>query len=363
MIAQVETQFHGKNNILDPLWYEKIGADYLGSGAAGIAQTGLAAAAFINPAGISYRSLSCYLESSWREQSILLRDFINERSLMPPSFVSIGVPLTIGVLQFGYARPYYYKTLLPNLPITTPEYPDGTGEFFTYLMEGEIHTGFVGVSITPQQNYSLGFSLGLDYVHKRSSFVSTTIDIKGIRFRSVVGLIARPSETVNAGIAIRFTTAKELELNDNSYDVNRYYNYVPKYEARSPLEVELGGTVYATPRLSFMVSAQLEDWSNTITGSHTICQFHLGGEFQVFSSTVIRAGYFTQYSPLSETTDYYDERFITLGFTISLTHKLQCSLSLITSKLLEQSVNVLLVNQSDASFSRSELIGGLGFSF
>jgi hypothetical protein len=361
--AQIATHFKGGTNALDPLWFASPGADYLGSGAAGVAETGLAVAAFVNPAGISSASPSWYLESAWRDRSNEYLGFTNDRAFLLPSFASIGIPLTFGSLQLGYAHPYYQNLSLPGIPVTTVDHPDGTGQFMTYVTHTEIHTAFAGIGISPLPSYSIGVSMGIDYVHRRSLMGSTTeVEVKGARFRSAVGVIAHPSTTTNVALAIRYASAKNLDLSGTFYDVGNPLALIPRYEARSPLEIDLGGAVVVSAWLTLLASAQLEDWSNVISGSHSIWQVRFGAEFPVFPSTVIRAGFFTQYSPIGGLADYFDQRFITLGCSTSVTSNLQLFVSLITSELLQRSVALPWDGGPGDSFSRSEVSLGVGFS-
>jgi hypothetical protein len=282
-----------------------------------------------------------------------------------PSFLAAGFPTSIGYIQIGYARPYDEKMSTGEIPITTVEHPDGTGEYYRAIKEGAIHTAFAAVSFSPLDYASIGLTFGLDYIRQRSSIWTAWSLSSGYRYKVITGITVRPIVGIDFGLVARYAPPIDLNVTDNS---NLQVIGVPNYriQARSPLELELGMSIQMFSSLYIMVSLQHENWAKVFDNASSLWQIRLGTEYHALSGCWLQLGYFTQSSPFPSQEAYLNQEFLTFGARICIIDSFELSLSYISSRpfVLDNGYNLssYISYSFERSFNRDEIRIGMIYS-
>jgi hypothetical protein len=327
-------------NILVPLGYNRVGSEFWASGGAGIAEYGSRGSSLANPATISFPSLTITAETGWRLKTTYLTDVQFDNIAVSPAYASLGVPIGPISVEAGYSRTIDTKVVLPDITITTESDPSGTGETFDAVSTTSIKTGFAGFSCAVADQFSIGASVGLDFVRFEYSFAENWVKATGKRLQLNCGVVARPIENLSVGLSVHWSQDVTLNYETNVVIITLTPNpprpigivALPDYVARSPLRIALGSAADLLPQVKILASAEYQHWSAIDEGSEDIWQYHFGAVSTPIPGLTLRAGYFTQRHPNDYLRDYFAQQFLTMGFTLNIIDGVATSVTYLTSK-------------------------------
>lgn len=150
--------------------------------------------------------------------------FQRVNNLIPQS-AGIVYPVQNLRVAAGYSQRYSAQLRFEDIPITTPQYPDGTGEFYSTTSQTTIYS-FSGVASYPFHNvfseadqFSVGFQFNMNLLIEKS-----------VLYRSSAKLT---DEALNWKLGLRYThrhqSIEKLQLGiayESKFDFSGYYDYL-----------------------------------------------------------------------------------------------------------------------------------------
>ncbi len=347
-------------NVLDEFGYNRVGSEFWGSGGAGISEHGIRAAAFANPALISFTSATVTVEGGWRPKTDYFNRMELDNTVPLPTYASIGLPLGTMSIEAGYCRAYDSRTYEQSMTMTSPPQPDGF-MFGPLEYRASVHTAFASASYAPVQNLVVGLTAGLDFITYSDDAFTFKRHGDGTRMQFTLGAVAQPFETASFGVTLHGATRSSLA---NTIDYSEPGYRIPvSYWAKSPMDIALGGSYDATPWLTLLGSADYVNWSALEEGQRDVWQYHLGAAASVLPEATIRAGFFTQRSSSDVLSDYYDESFLTAGASWGATENVAISITYITSALFTKDKPGNPFPYAAETLQQSMLSGGVSYAW
>ena len=129
-----------------------------------MAEQGLAAAVWANPANMEFRSLTAYAEFGKYGNSTWALDMEYNGHYVAPSVLCLGLPLGDISVAVSYLRQYSNRLTSGPIQITTPEFPDGTGENYAFERSVDLHSLSGSVRVPVNNQVSVGLTLGGNYL-------------------------------------------------------------------------------------------------------------------------------------------------------------------------------------------------------
>lgn len=376
-LLNAQVQLFSKN-VLSPISYNHIGNEFWASGGAGIAERGLAASAFSNPAGNSLGSFCATVEGIWKpETPAWLSNIRHDNLAVLPSYVSVGVPIGNFAMEVGYCSPYGEKHGY-DIPITTEAQTDGTGQSTRFSSTSRIHTGFVSISWEAIDKLSLGITMGIDFAGQEESFASISAEGSGARLRIIGGMQYHFSNKFGVGLVVNIPSSGHLSVDyrgaglwvaasDSNMQRGLTYYKVEAttitYDVKSPLIVDAGASLHIFRKVEILASAEYQNWSEVYEWDKDLWQFHVGLSATLLPQIAVRIGYFTDRYPDMDVREYYDQSFLTAGITFHLNEKLSLTFSGLTSKPFTEQHPYVMYFPADESFHQSALSAGISVSF
>ncbi len=355
-------------NVLNQTGYNRVGSEFWASGGAGIAERGVYAIALTNPSLLSFDAPTVTLEADWRPRTEYEHGIGYDNTWQTPSYAAIGFPLTTGSVEIGYAHTYDDRLDYGRIPITTAAQPDGTGEYFEWLMTSTVHTAFVAASINVSEDISVGIETGMDFV--RFEYLSY-YDQKGTgsRFHCRFGASTRLSKAVTVGLTGYISQDKSLDYTTDSPYINAIYSAFPgehpMFTANTPLMSALGGSFAISPSVTLLASAEYQNWSSIGGGQglRDVWQYHIGLRDSVSPVLTLRAGVFTLRSPDTYDLSLLDEYFIGAGATWELSSSIRVSITFLASDLFSKDVSFSKYGLGTTSLKQRMLSGSVSYSW
>ena len=347
----------------------RIGADALASGGASVAERGLPTASFTNPAGMQFTNPTAYAEFGKYTTSKWFAGLDYNGQFVLPTVLSIGMPVDGFSVSLNYFRQYSNRMSTGPIIVTTPAYPEGTGEVVYYERSVEVHSFCGSGSVALNDEISLGFTLGGNYLKHTEDLSLWSIRGSDYGFFVIGGIQATVQEGIAIGVTVRFNQAMRYipEINTSRPPPNPpsggvLVNEVAIAEAQLPPIVELGLSWQATHRLKLLASMEFFNWTTVLDDARNRWQIHLGGVADVHNNLALRFGYFT----LSNWTGYNEEplnqQFATLGVQLKV-DPLLVSLAVMDSHLFKKSTPSSSTFLISEPFYQTYLSSGFSFSF
>ncbi len=302
----------------------KIGADSWASGGTGVVEQGASGALFTNPACMDFQSLTVSAELTGRLKTKTYLGFDYD-GIVYPSFVSVGMKKDNWNLSAGYLN-YFNYAKSNYLPETTPEYPEGTGNYYTFETNIKVHS-FFGSANCSSEKLTYGLTLGLNYLVNSESWGNTNTSENGLGLLAIAGLLASPSEQFNIGLSFKFATPIEY----TSKPLTEEYIY----RAAFPWGFELGLSGELSPIFRVLASVDFQNWKDVSPGMQNELNIHLGTVIEVSQYNNLRFGFFTQSDPILFYKPYFDQNFLSGGFQTGDEH-ITISLTILDSHLFNR---------------------------
>ncbi len=364
----------GTTNVLSPLSYNRVGSEFWASGGAGVAEKDLNAAALNNPAGMSFSAFRITAEGIWKPRVTWLSDIhYNDLDILP-SYISAGIPLGDLAVELGYCSPYGAKYGI-DIPVTTEDNPDGTGEIMTIGETTRMHTGFGSVRWQTTEKLSLGFTVGVDFVQHEPT-INVTVKESGLKMRIiggmqyqwsdnfVLGLVATIPYSHNYSLQYEYPGVLAPPSNPNAQRGLTYYAIAPAtIQVKSPLTLEAGTSLHISQKVEILASAEYQNWTEVYNGMNDVLQFHIGLAANLSPRLTVRLGYFTDRYPEVTAQDYFNEYFLTAGMTLRLTEKLSLTFMGLSSEPFARQHAYSGYSSPDESFYQNAFSTGFSISF
>ncbi len=360
-------------NILNQTGYNRIGSAFWSSGGAGIAEPGVPGAALSNPSLLSLTAMAVSLEFGWRPATQYAYSFDYDKTVLVPSFASVGIPISGGAIEVGYARTYDERFESEPIPITTASQPDGTGQYIRFLNSATTHTGYAAISKSFGESISLGLEAGVDFVRYEASS-TLKLTATGERMRFSAGMLGRISEQLRIGVAVHVAQDIHLKstqgptvlplIQDSSSvrPVGTYQRQLPSFSAKTPPRAEIGLSYDISTSVRLLGAAEYEYWSSK--GPYIdLWQYRAGLAASVLPDITVRAGFFTLRSPNAYMKDYLDESFLTAGGSWRVTDNITFSVAYQTSSLFTKTPAAYPLVSEKHSLDQQMLSGGISFTW
>jgi hypothetical protein len=360
-------------NILSQPGYNRVGNDFWASGGAGITEYGLHAAAFANPALLSFDALTLTAETGWRPKTDYLAGINYDNSTILPSYASLGMPFGPVSVEAGYTRSYDEHLLIEGVMFTTQQQPDGPGQLVNIENTTTIHTAFVSMGITFPEGASIGLTTGLDFVRYDGDLPYNSVRATGTRLQMTAGAVVRPFAIASLGVTVHIAADDNLHYSTDSFSsialldstgrTPLYPLAIATFSAKTPSSVGFGGSLDVLPWLTLLGRAEYQNWSAMENHLNDVWQYHLGAVASPIPEGTFRAGFFTQRSPSGSLTEYFNEYFLTAGASWKITQDLTASAAYLTSApFAKKSVSVQYIYYGQ-SLQQSMLSGGIAYSW
>jgi hypothetical protein len=359
-------------NILSQPGYNRIGSDFWASGGAGIAERGLRAAAFANPALLSFNALTLTAETGWRPRTDYMSGIDYDNTTILPSYASVGMPFGPVSVEAGYARSYDELLVIKGVMITTTQQPDGTGQLFDVENRTTIHTAFVSMGVAFPEGFSVGLTTGLDFVRYEGDLPYFTSHGTGTRLQMTAGAVVRPFEIASFGLTIHVAADNSLHSTTDNISAIAPLDStgrtpvalaVASFSARTPSSVGFGGSLDVLPWLTLLGKAEYQNWSALGNSMNDVWQYHIGAVASPMPEATFRAGFFTQRSNLGNLKEYFSEYFLTAGASWKITQNLTASAAYLSSALLRKKSVAVQYFYYGESLQQSMLSGGVSYSW
>jgi hypothetical protein len=359
-------------NILSQPGYNRVGNDFWASGGAGITERGLHAAAFANPALLSFDALTLTAETGWRPKTDYISGINYDNSTLLPSYASVGMPFGPVSVEAGYARSYDEHLLIKNVMFTTEQQPDGIGQLYNIENTTTIHTAFVSMGVTFPEGFSMGLTTGLDFVRYDDDMPYFSAHATGTRLQMTAGAVVRPFEIASFGLTVHIAADDNLHYSTDSFSsialldsTNRapVALAIASFSARTPSSVGIGGSLDVLPWLTLLGRAEYQNWSAMGNYLNDVWQYHIGAVASPIPEAIVRAGFFTQRSSSDPLKEYFNEYFLTAGASWKITRNLTASAAYMTSAPFQKKSISLQYIYLGRSLQQSMLSGGIAYSW
>ncbi len=369
LLVIVGVTFAKGQSVLGPTGYNRIGSEYWASGGAGIAEREVHAIALENPALLSFTSPTLTLESGWRPETFMYRDSY-DKTILAPSYVSIGIPLAPWTLEVGYAMPYNEHVYLGGSSFSITDGQNVSDVYYDWIVTNIIRSAFGAVSYTFTDNSSLGFATQLDFVRYNNDFLHQQ-EATGTMMEFTFGGVTSVSERIHIGFAAHASTDRYLHYTIRfaptgyvltAANLATGGGTMPTYPAKSPPWAEIGTNVQVTPWLKLLGSVEFQNWHSTGNYMSNRWQYHAGAVASLNRDITLRAGYFTMWSPYPINTYYDDQFFLTAGASWRFFSGFTATIAYQTSAPFTRRV-LFIDNTSSDSFQQQVLSGGVAYSW
>jgi hypothetical protein len=368
--STVNAQRSGRETDLTmPAAFSKSGSEYWASGGAGVASFGTVNSPLVNPAALHYDNTSIYVEGAKRFGTKYLGDFDYDGQIILPQYASVGFTTNNLNVAFSYVRSYDLS-LSFSIPITTTQYPEGTGELAEYVRNVRIHSLYGSVGKTVGEHLSLGIAAGLQYMTYEEKLLQ--VGATGNRFglHLIAGTIVRATEQVNFGATLSYGPALNSSaqysgpsLNDSVYP-GGYYRLSESYTFRLqfPWTINMGVACNISPTVDILLSAEYQHWSHISDTWRNLFQIHFGAGFTLSQAISIQAGFFTQDAPENFGGDFLGEQFLTAGIRWTTEDRWMFSANVLDSHLLSNSSYRPFLATSGENFRQASVSLGVGYT-
>jgi len=112
-----------------------------------------------------------------------------------------------------------------------------------------------------------------------------------------------------------------------------------RYNASLPWIVEAGVCWNVNSIFTILSSVELQRWAWIADNYRDVPNVHIGGAVTVTPNVLLRCGFFTQFDPITSTSDYISQNFITAGIAWSAAGNVLFSASVLDSHLFGKSVS------------------------
>jgi hypothetical protein len=374
--ASCVTSAAGSRNGIDvsiafPEASSRFGSTFWASGGAGVAGLGLPGAPFANPAALNYPNVEIYVEAAQRFNTTWIAGIDYNGQTIVPAYGSVGFSTGRASLAFGYAN-LFDQDYSTQLLITTPAFPEGTGQTAGFGSSSRTHAIFGSVGYPVDEQLSVGLTGGLHYIHVRNYILNTSADGGAIGFLLVGGGLFRLSEHLTIGGTIHYespatfsqlySTAQAMTPDTSRgglYQIQESFDF----SARYPWTFNLGAAWSVSPSVDILVSGEYEHWSHLVEGYSNLVQFHLGTQIELSEAVSVQAGFFTQAAPQDLEENPLSENFLTAGFRWNVSRAVAVSANAIDSHLSSTSPVVPFSNSPDARFRQAAVSLGVTYTF
>jgi hypothetical protein len=364
-----------ETNILSMRGYNLMGTEFWASGGAGLAERGLSASAVNNPAGISLSGFTCTFEGMWKPKAEYIAEIAYNDVGSFPSYISLGIPVSSVMLEFGYCYTYSEKYDFGEIPVTTETSPEGTGQVYHPTMSTSTQSVFGSFCIHPFEAFSVGVTMGVDFFKQDESIFNNSGTITGNGTHILCGIQYQLSEKIGLGGTFHFPSSTKLDLNMNDGNrgaldpltidsTNRRRGLyttafaLPAYAAKTPFIAEMGLSILLSPGAKLFAAMEYQQWSDVSRTADDLWQFHAGMTVSLLPELSVQAGFFNRKRSNSPGSDYFDERFLTGGCTIHAGEHCSIHLSALSSGLLTKKQQLF----DGQSLHQSALSLGLSYS-
>jgi hypothetical protein len=345
----------------------RIGIQSWSSGGAGVAEEGLVSAAFTNPAGLDPERITLYGEAGIRTTANWLLDIDYDGQLIVPAYLSVSFPLQAWHIGVGYMDFYDSRIAINNIAVTTPNFPEGTGNFFDAERTVRTHTFFGSADYRPSGDLSLGATLGLTDATLSDRVAAITASGSGLGMIAILGAIVRPNPSLSIGS--KFTVASTVNITagynlQSALPGPRGTVLIPEaftYSTAFPLTAEAGIGWNITPAAELLASLEYQGWSKVSESFNNELQYHLGVLLALSPVISLRGGFFTQKEPVRETQDYFTENFLTAGLEFLAFENCILTASILDSHLLTNSPSVPSLYGRNLNFRQSYASLGVAY--
>jgi hypothetical protein len=324
----------------------RIGVDALASGGASVAERGLATAAFTNPANLQLTGMTAYAEFGKHATSRWVADIDYNGQLVAPAFVSFGVPFENISAQISYFRQYSNRLISPPIPVTTPAFPEGTGEFSTYERSVQLHSFGGSAAIAVNEMVSFGLTIGGNYLKHTENLSTSQVSGSDIGIFAIGGINVAFDGHLTLGASGRYSSSMRYSpertpassaVIDSGRPPQFYALERPQAEARIPPVIEIGVSWQALPWLTVLASTEFVNWTSAMNNAENRWQLHIGGIAEVNGFFALRAGFFTLSNPTGFNKEILDQNFLTFGVQLK-SAPIIFSLAVMDSHLFKKSL-------------------------
>ncbi len=346
----------------------KIGTESWFAGGSGVTDVGSLSSAFNNPAALQLQSLSVLAECTYRKETNWIFDYRYD-GVFHPSFVSIGLPVSDMNISVSYIHQYSQDLESSEIPITTVDHPDGTGEFIKAVTNIDMHS-IVG---TAQYNisdlFSIGGSFGMNYFHSNEKILNSSAVGESFGMLAIIGIHKVLDEELSLGALFRYsspmntihvkTNARPLTILDQTGNNSRLVGtiFTPKYVARLPWTFESGLKWKVSSTVDLSLSYDFQNWKFVSSTYENISSVHFGISMNLLDNVTFRAGLFTQDDP--EITEV-SQKFLTGGITFAL-NAVTISLGILDSRLFKGSDLNSFIGATSKQFHQTIVLTSISY--
>ncbi len=305
--------------------FSKIGVSSWGSGGTGIVEQGLCGSALNNPACIDFPSLTASIEGGARIKTKAYFDTEYENAVQLPSLASIGMKAGDFNLEAGYIRFYDYLTTSKGIIVTTPEFPEGTGEYFGGQKVVRIHTLFGGANFTTDKMTG-GITAGINLLTYDEELFGLSTSDYALGGMLILGALFKPIDKLNIGATVKYNTPTEFDV--------KFINESYRYRYAFPWIFETGVSLSVSPDIKLLSSVEFQNWKDVSDNVRNLVQVHCGSIVTLSKTDNLRFGFFTQTDPSINFGEYFDQVFLTGGIETAQ-ENWNFSLSLLDSHLFK----------------------------
>jgi long-subunit fatty acid transport protein len=312
--------------LTSPFAFSKFGTGTWGSGGTTSVRHDDAAEAFYNPALLNPGNFSLYLQLSNRTTTKYIADISYGGQLLLPDFVLASASYDNFGFGIGYAKLYDQQMDFGKIPVTTEEFPDGTGDYYSPKYRDEIKSYFILSSYKVADEISIGIGVRLNYASNKAGLNSQVWQGKDQSSTIFGGIYVQPINFFSIGFSVERSTNIVYTMSQSSPPAsgvtpsgrNDAYTIVISPMTASaviPLISRLGIQYNVVDDLSLSAEIDVTDWSQQDNSKKSVLDFHLGGELTALPTLRLSAGLFTQNDKNSSSYYNLSQRFLTTGIS------------------------------------------------
>ena len=306
----------------------RVGINALGAGDAVVAEIGAASSALTNPAAMRLKAFSVSGEFGKYSTSDWMNDVDYNGHYLLPAFLSLGLPVGQMSLSAGYFKQFSHRLNIGPIPITTIEFPDGTGELFTAERRVDIHAFYAALSTPISDAVSVGLTLGLNYLKYDEDIFKVSYRGSKLGPMFIVGGLVELEEKLNVGASFRYNLPLEFSLDvyggdiavpvggPNPTQVARLE--VPMVQANLPPILNIGTSWQPIPELRLLGAMEFQNWrASSFRGAVNRWNIHAGAVIDPVEVMSLRIGMFTAFDPYENVNDLGSQTFVTCGIELT----------------------------------------------
>ncbi|MBI1803077.1 MAG: hypothetical protein HY033_05965 [Ignavibacteriae bacterium] len=351
--------------------FSRIGISAWSAGGTGVADAGLPGAPFANPATLRLQGPSVYIEAGKKFSTTWILDLDYDGQFFIPAYISIGTLIGTLSLEGGYANTYNER-FSSTIPVTTEQFPDGTGQFIDFEEATNVHAFYGSLGFFPSDHLSLGMTAGVNYIRTHESLgqVSGTGSGTGIFFN--LGVLVQPLPVISLGATFKYSLTIDYSLRYDGLNLlqsdstrGNYYRVDASfpYRATFPWIAEVGAKWDLSANIGILASVEYQKWS--LIGDYFQDRFnvHMGTAYELSPTFSLRLGFFTQYDPSKSTGAYTDQDFLTAGIQWTATDGVIISAGILDSHLFGKSPSQSYFWNTNNTFHQTYISAGVGYDF